>query len=235
MPQLIVEAVIDSIMNQKRPNDNYGANVAITHQLTYDFTGKTAWYRGIGNFDVSALAGATIVDAKLVRELYSISNGGKDAKVSRCTRPAQWTENGVTWFKYDGVNNWTNEGGDKDDIGPPAAITYTEPSAVGTHELPGLKPFVEDALANRGGIVSIITHLVDENPGVTTQYLWRSRDYGSSIWRLVIDYATAEPRRSVQRAASRRRAPTARPTQPAQPAAGARPARPQKPAMRRAR
>ena len=214
MAQLTVEAVIDSVMNQKKPNTNYGSNPAITHQVTYDITGKSAWFRSIGNFDVSALAGASILSAKLVREVYSVSNGGKEARVSRCTRPSQWTEGGVTWNMYDGVNNWTNVGGDLDDTGPPAAITYIEPFVAGTHEVLGLKGFVEDALANRGGIVSIITRLLDEDPGVTTQYLWRSKEYGSNVWRLVVDYSTSEPRRSVQAGSLARGAPAARPGRP---------------------
>ena len=147
MPQLIVEAVIDSIMNQRSPNTNYGANPAITHQVTYDIGGKLAWYRSIGNFDVSVLAGATIVDAKLVREVYSISSPGSDAVILRCTRPSRWTEGGVTWNSYDGVNNWTNVGGDFDNDNP-EPITYTEPLVAGTHEVPGLAVWVEDALAN---------------------------------------------------------------------------------------
>ncbi len=101
-------------MNQKKPDLNYGGNVAMTQQVSYDVFGKIAWYRTIGNFDVSALAGAKINTAKLVRELYSITNGGQDAKLSRCTRPSEWTEGGVTWNTYDGVNDWSNVGGDHD-------------------------------------------------------------------------------------------------------------------------
>jgi hypothetical protein len=89
------------------------------------------------------------------------------------------------------VDDWTLVGGDFDDTGPPAVITYTEATGTGSHEILGLKPFVEDALDNRDGIVSIITRLTDEAPETDTQYVWASKDYGSDIWHLVIDYTPA--------------------------------------------
>ena len=81
MPELTFEAVADASMNQKKPDLNYGGSATMTHQVSYDVIGKIAWYRTIGNFDVSLLAGAKINGAKLVRELYSITNGGQDAIV----------------------------------------------------------------------------------------------------------------------------------------------------------
>ena len=227
MPELTFEAVADASMNQKKPDQNYGGGTTMTHQVSYDVVGKIAWYRTIGNFDVSVLAGSKINAAKLVRELYSITNGGRDAKLSRCTRPAEWTEGGVTWNRYDGVNDWSNVGGDHDETGPPAAITYSEPAVVGSHELSGLKDFVEDALGQRNGIVSLITFLVDEDPEVTTQMLWRSKEHGADIWRLVVEYeppfiAGAREPQSIGVLSPR----AAKPSSPAGAARAARTARP---------
>ena len=230
MPELTFGAVSDASMNQRKPNQNYGANVALTHQVSYDVVGKTAWYRTIGNFDVSVLAGATINAAKLVRELFSLTNGGQEAKLSRCTRPSEWTEGGVTWNRYDGVNDWSNVGGDHDETGPPAAISYSEPTVAGPHEVQGLEDFVEDALEQRGGMVSLITFLADEDPGVTTQMLWRSKEHGADVWRLVVDYeppAAAGGR--APEAAGGLSARAAKPMSPAGPARATRAVRPHRP------
>ena len=229
MPELIFETVSDALMNQKKPNQNYGGNATMTHQVSYDVTGKVAWYRTIGNFHVSPLAGSKVNAAKLVREIYSITNGGQNARLSRCTRPAEWTEGGVTWNTYDGVNDWSNVGGDHDETGPPAAISYTEPTVVGVHEIAGLKDLVEDALANRGGVVSLITFLADEDPGMTTQYLWRSKEYGSAVWRLVVDHQPSFiPGGRDVRATGLLSTRAAPPSPPAQPSRGARAARPRR-------
>ncbi len=193
MATLTVQADIDASMEQAQPDHNYGFQEGVGHRLQYAGEAKVSWRRAIGNFDVSALAGATINSAKLVREVSNIVNPGVEAKLSRCTRPSTWTEGGVTWNKWDGTTDWTTAGGDFDDPGPPGAITYTEPSSTGEHEILGLKAFVEDALDNRGGIVSIITRLWDEDPEVHTEYSWRSKEYGSNIWRLVVDYTPAGP------------------------------------------
>ena len=188
MAELTVDATIDSFMSETEADGNNGDQDFMVHDVVYSGEMKLQWRRSIVNFDVSALAGATINSAKLTRHIWSITNGGQSARLSRCTRPADWTEGGVTWNKYDGANSWTNGGGDVDDTGPPAKVDYTEPTATGDHDVTGLEAFVTDALDNRANIVPLITRLVDEDPGVTTQYAWRSIEYGSDIWRLVIDY-----------------------------------------------
>ncbi len=188
MAELIVEATIDSVLNRTQPDQNYGANPAISQQVTYDTAGKTSLFRGFGNFDVSALVGATINSARLLRECYSITNGGQPAWVVRSPQPLAVTELGITWNKYDGVNDWVDPGGGAGAAAVPPRVEYTDPLVQGLHQIDGLGPFVRDALANRAGIVSIITRLVNEDPSVTTQVLWRSKEYGSDVWRLVIDY-----------------------------------------------
>lgn len=190
------EATIDSHMDGVNNKDtNYGTDQTLFNSITYLGGDKAFLFRPIGNFDVSPVAGLTINSAKLVREITSVTNGGFSAILSRCTRPADWTEGGVTWNKYDGTNAWTDAGGDFDDTGPPAKIDYTEPTATGEHEITGLKDFVTDAIDNRSNIVSIIMRHSDENPASTTGAQFRSVDNGADIWHLVVDYtpATARP------------------------------------------
>lgn len=230
MPILTLEPQQDSYISGTNRSLNFGSDPFVVHDVVYAGGTKVNWRRAIVNFDVSALGGTIIASAKLVRKIYTITNPGRAAVITRCTRPSQWTEDGVTWNTYDGVNAWTNPGGDTDDVGPPARIDYTEALDVGTHELSGLKPFVDDALANRGGIVALITHLADEAPEVTTQFAWRSKEHGADIWRLVIDFEQPNRgRRGGRRSPLARGAGAAQPARTARPAApqgGARPARP---------
>jgi len=187
--ELTIFAGIDSYMEGiTNPNVNYGSDTQIRLGASY-VVSKTTLHRGIGNFDVSALAGEPIVSAKMVRHIVAVTNGGFASKLSRCTRPATWTEAGVTWNKYDGVTNWTAGGGDFDDTGPPAKVDYTEPTAIGLHEIVGLESFVEDALANRGGIVSLILRATNEAPGATQKLAWYAKESGVTYrWQLVVAY-----------------------------------------------
>ena len=227
MATLTVPATIDSYMSEAQRTTNFGAAPYAIHDVFYVGGAKIQWRRGIGNFDVSELAGATIDSAKLVRGVLYLVNGGYQAILSRCTRPADWAEHEVTWEQYRAGVPWTIVGGDFDDTGPPAALRYTEPSDLGEHEVPGLEPFVTDALENRNGMVSLITRLANEAPGVSTQSGWHTREAGSQGWRLIIDYSPAVPpspgRRSPQRS---RRAPATHPARPAKAVAGARQAGP---------
>ncbi|MGB2695280.1 MAG: hypothetical protein WBD55_08860 [Dehalococcoidia bacterium] len=231
MAQIVIPAQSDSVMEGigASKDVNFGSQLYVYHRVTYLGGTKLGWGRAIGNFDVAAFVGAEILSAKLVRSVFSITNPGKQAKLSRCAHP-EWIEQQVTWNSYRNNFRWTAEGGDHDDAGPPAAITYTEPSGAGDHELLGLAPFVVDALTNRNGIVSIITRLADESPGVSTEYVWRSKEYGSSAWRLVIDYTPAAPteagHRSLHDTAFGSGVRPAQGAHAAQPTTGVRPARP---------
>lgn len=225
MPTLVLQPTIDSYMSGVQTGTNFGGSTQIIHGLVYSGGTKLQWRRGIVNFDVSALSGAIITSAKLVREVLSVSGaGGVGARLSRCTRPAQWTESGVTWNMYDGVNLWTVGGGDLDDDAP-GKIDYSEPSATGDHEIAGLEGYIADALANRGGIVSIITRLQNETPGVTQELNWWSRE-GANPWRLVVDNERPAPGRRSARPDRAVQTAGVRPSAPARPAATGRPARP---------
>ena len=193
MAQLVAIASIDNAMSQVNPDTNHGAAAQIDISVLYAGETKVQWTRSIGNFNVGAIAGATIHSAKLVRNIVQVINPSELAKVSRCTRPATWVESECTWNDYSSGNAWTNAGGDFDDTGPPAVVEYTEAATTGTHEITGLAAFVTDALDNRSGIVSIILRLTDEDPGTSVRYVFHSKDEATEDdrWRLVVDYTPA--------------------------------------------
>jgi hypothetical protein len=205
MAQLVIQCASDAYLQTPQQDTNFGGDSLVLIGPAYFGAAKQFADRPIANFDVSALAGATIVAAKLVRNIFSIDGGGFAAHVYRCTRPSAWTENGVTWKKYDGVNEWTAHGGDWD-ASTPAPLAYNEATSFGTNEIAGLAPFVTDALELRGGIVSIIMKADDELPGGTHTVAWNAR-HNSPGWQLVVDYEPPNRGRRGGAGAGRERAP----------------------------
>ena len=131
----------------------------------------------------------------------------------------------MTWNEYELSTLWTVAGGDYDPV-TPAPVAYTEATEVGFHEIAGLKELVKDALASRGGIVSIIVRADDEAPLSTKLASWHDRLQATAArrWRLVIDYTPPDPgRRGGQRSRFGAGALAAR---PASPTSGAEPQRP---------
>ena len=186
MAQITIVAELDSYMDGASGNTNHGAENALYNGEIYAGGSKTLQGRPIGNFNVAALASATITDAQLERNLTG-SPATFAATLYRCTRTTSWTENGVTWNSYDGENNWTTGGGDYDGT-TPTPIAYTEPVTSGWHTLTGLGPFVTDAISNRGGIVSLIMRADDENPETNKYVIFSSREATSNKWLLRINY-----------------------------------------------
>jgi len=186
MAQITIVAEVDSFMDGASGNTNHGAETTIYNGEIYAGGSKVLQARPIGNFNVAALASATITDAQLERYL-TVGPATFAATLYRCTRTTSWTENGVTWNKYDGENNWTTGGGDYDGT-TPTPIAYTEPVTNGWHTLTGLGPFVTDAISNRGGIVSIIMRADDENPETDKYVIFSSREQTSNKWLLRINY-----------------------------------------------
>jgi hypothetical protein len=184
----------DCTMDKLYPDDCYKGQDRLGVGPQYNAGSKTDLFRAIGNFDVSSMAGAVINEAELHREIIAVNNGGFGAKIARCTRPSAWTEN-VTWNKYDGVNAWTAPGGDFD---AGLDFAYVEANALGDHVITGLGALIDDALANRSGIVSVILR-IQTDPGVTANVAFTSFE-GVPDWRFLIDYtpaagAPAEPGR----------------------------------------
>ncbi len=217
MTQVAVPAMRDSYVNAVAPDSNYGASSLIAMGVLILGGSKGQVNRPIANFDISAVpASAVILGAKMRRNITVVDASGHACSILRCTRPAQWTENGVTWNKYDGMTAWTAGGGDYDAV-TPTPVSYNEPLAAGDHEIPGLDGFVRDAIALRGGIVSLIMKNDNEAPSVSQRSFW----YSGSSWQLVIEYEAARAAGDRMSFGSRR---------PRAPARAARPSRPRRPA-----
>lgn len=76
--------------------------------------------RPVIKFDLNYLSGQNIIvkNAKLilyVQNYYPSTLASIDVNVYKLINN-QFTENGVTWMKYDGSNNWTTSGGDYDSV-----------------------------------------------------------------------------------------------------------------------
>ncbi|MFH1290710.1 MAG: DNRLRE domain-containing protein, partial [Nanoarchaeota archaeon] len=91
-------------------NDNYGS----LSFLETDSEENTRSERILLMFNLSQIpSGASIENATLELYLSSVS-GGEDFNLTVYRLTRQWLETGVTWETYDGVNAWTNPGGDYD-------------------------------------------------------------------------------------------------------------------------
>ncbi len=183
-------ASADSIMDGiATPDTNFGTWGLGEVGAEYAGGSKSRLWRAIANFDVSALAGQAVQVAQLERYVETVGGGGFGAKIYRCTRPATWTESGVTWNKYDGVNAWTAAGGDFDSS-VPAPVGYAEALVTGWHTVYGLEDVLADALANRGGTMSVIMKADDEAPSFTHVVRWKARDVANP-WLLRVTYGGA--------------------------------------------
>jgi len=181
------EATIDSYMAAQQSNVNFGNSTALVYAVTIIGGTKQGQRRSIFNFDVSSLSGHTINSAKLSRDLTAIVGTDVGGRITRCTRPSTWVELEVTWAVYSTGNNWTNPGGDFDDV-TPGKVDYTEPNATGVHELTGLLAYVTDALDNRSGIVSLINRLQNELPAATEEIDYKSTEHADGGPLLIVDH-----------------------------------------------
>jgi len=123
--QQAIIASADAYITGVGPNFNSGAQ----SQMTLE---ETNIRRGVINFDLSGIpAYASISNATL--QVYATDNSVPatqfNVSIYALTNPA-WTEMGVTWNKYDGINYWATAGGDYGEIpwgamNIEAAGTYT--------------------------------------------------------------------------------------------------------------
>ena len=178
---------------QSLQDNNYGSNTIAGIRVT-EFGGeKSSLSRAIVNFDISALSGRTLSAAKMI-VVPSVTDKNVTAIISRCTRPADWTEAGVTWNEYTIGAIWTSGGGgDVDDTGPPASVNYTTHNDNNIeHEITGLLAFATDALANRNGIVSLVFRLDEEEPDPASndgEGIYTRERTQLLKWRFVVEHS----------------------------------------------
>jgi len=105
--QLTVYPVADSSLYQGSPNSNVGGSTILEvypWNIGYN-------KRAVIKFDLSSIpANVNISSAKLFLREYTTYGGTRTLNLHKVIK--NWTEAGVTWNKYNGTNNWTNDGGD---------------------------------------------------------------------------------------------------------------------------
>lgn len=132
-------------------NNNFGSDVYLligTQTVTKE---SYALYRSILRFDLTALVGATIVDATLLLTASHGSFANETFTIHRLTQPS-WTEFGATWNVYDVGYPWAAPGGD---FNPTPAQSLAIPF-VQSLVFDQLKSLVEDAILNRGGTLDVL-------------------------------------------------------------------------------
>jgi hypothetical protein len=196
---------------------NYGSNDAIGFGVAFLGGAKSTLDRALARFDVSAFAAADVLTARLERNITDVIVGGGSAKIFRTFHGNEWTENGATWNKYDGVNAWGLEG---EATTPPDPVAFVDATATGIHQVFGLAGLVIDAIANHAGVLSIVIQLDDEAPPFHRYTQWRHGTGGTFGWRLVVQTPTQSVlgRRDQRTSVSGRR--------PRRPAQGRSPSRP---------
>jgi hypothetical protein len=216
MPDIIHYPTADSFLRGTpvgSQDTNFGSNDAIAFGVVYSGGAKSTLDRAIGRFDVSAIAAADVLTARLERNITDVVVGGGAAKIYRSLQPSTWTENGVTWNKYDGVNAWPGPPAQPAAPSPPDPVAFIDATATGTHQIFGLAGLVIDAITNRAGTLSIVIELDDEIPPFHRYTQWRHGTGATFGWRLVVETAsTAAPGRRDRRTTVSGR----RPRRPAQ-------------------
>lgn len=110
--QLSIPAVADAWVFQwsVNANDNYGGNAQIH---VYPWSGPSVTKRGLLRFSLDPLpADATVTGAHV--SLLEAATRGYNRVLALHRATKNWTENGVTWNRYDGTNPWETAGGDYD-------------------------------------------------------------------------------------------------------------------------
>lgn len=93
-----------------------GESSHVTHNKASDADLKTdsetnKSFRTLLQFDLENIPVAAKIQTATL-ELYLDSNTGTEDTVNAHTLLQSWTEDGVNWNTYDGINAWTNTGGD---------------------------------------------------------------------------------------------------------------------------
>lgn len=174
------------------PDTNFGYDA--TSDILYSWTAKTYAFRTILVVDLSTLIGEIVESTSELYLRASSVLATTPATIYRITQ-AGVTEDGASWNKYDGVNNWATAGGDYST----PSVPFTYPAAAGDISITGaaLAALIQDALDSRSGILRMIARVdteatADRGGGILTE------DYANpAMWpRLTVVYT---PRRRAVR------------------------------------
>jgi|WetSurMetagenome_2_1015567.scaffolds.fasta_scaffold95396_2 hypothetical protein len=183
MAQLIIQpSNADARIVSGHPNTNYGTEPDTW--IGQDGAGNVN--RAVLSLDFSVLLHYTIT-AVLLELNFGTYDSGRTLWVYRLTRPT-WTEDGVTWNKYDGTNSWTSAGGDwtvTDAISAASASGWVQWNVLNQ---------VLYAQANTSGIV----HFLIKDSTETANHLnnFYSREYATNLTlrpKLTLTYTPHSP------------------------------------------
>ena len=136
----------DAYLAEASPVQNYGTQT----ELITD-SQNSSGVRSILRFDLSAVpTGATILSATFeMYYFYTRTSSTESLRLHRALR--DWTETGATWRTYDGVTNWTTQGGDYDAaIVASATLTATVNVWKSWNVTPLVQGWVSGAYPNQG-------------------------------------------------------------------------------------
>ena len=184
----------DSMILSANPTTNYGTYTRM-EVVTLTGSAETIAWRGIIGFDLTDLKASSPSILTATLGLYYYAKGVNytttqtlyAAKVTR----TNWTEAGVTWNKYDGVNDWTAGGGDRVTSNPAVGAALVDTS-VGKWINIDVKAIVVDAIDN---VSDLLNMLLYRNTGIANNdgIMFYSRDYTTNttlIPKLTITYSS---------------------------------------------
>lgn len=184
----------DSRMDAGDSNTNFGSSGTLIVQYSIP-EGKAEFIHAIARIDFSDAPGLTSADQVTLAAVHGyitsiINEGVVGVTWVRCVAETYpWTEDGVTWMKYDGVNNWGTAGGNTD-----GAVTGDEefPTLTGWYAFDVLNN-VRDAVTNRSSIFDAVQKPTTYDTQTSNNVIYCSKDYADSRFRpwLGIEYTVA--------------------------------------------
>lgn len=190
MTTTVLTASIDARINDYAPTTNYGTNTELRVGESNAASGVSRTFLKFSNLSNGTIpSNATVSSATL--ELYSYGDLSSRARTFRVFRQKRaWTENGITWNKYDGTNNWATAGGfgaadcEQTDIGS-RAMTDTEAAGWKSWSLStsAIQEIIAGTWTNNGFMIKADTENDDA-------YQYYSREQAGSAPKLTIVYTT---------------------------------------------
>lgn len=194
---LQVNIAQDACIDAENPDLNYGSDVAL-YVESYDSKQR----RSLIQFDLSTIpsdAQITSATLKFYYASYSCSVVAGDSPSGRIywayqvTQP--WTDNEITWNRYDGINSWTNTGGDYTEAGGASLVMPGSfPTWVDWDVTSIVEAWVEDSQPNYGFLIKD-----GDETATVDNWVWasfRSSEYSTQADRnpiLEIIYTQSQP------------------------------------------
>ena len=145
----------DTQLAQNNPTTNYGGSTSI--KIGYRLSWKTYW-NSLFNWDLSNIPSLAEFSQGDIQ--FYVNSGGAAGLITVYARrilQIAWTEDGATWNKYDGVNEWSTGGckGNKDrTTANQASVAFTT-SHIGFKTISGIS-LIQDCFDNQAKHVNIV-------------------------------------------------------------------------------